>query len=87
MQIYKLFEIKNFKFGLDATLWRQPELLVEDPYRSKPKIGGMAILDASYNTGHDINFIIKAGYKTKGFVPGYPIAVGPLISVATEVIL
>jgi len=84
ISIFKLFEVGNLKIGLDAAFWSQPELFVQDPYRAKPKNGYMAILNGSYKFKENMSFIARAGYKTKGFVPGHFLDKTPILSIALQ---
>ena len=70
ISIYKIFEINNFKIGLDTTFWNQPELFTEDSYRSKSKTGYMLVLNGLYSFNDYISLESHLGYKSKGFVPG-----------------
>jgi len=84
ISIFKLFEVGELKIGLDAAFWSQPELFVEDPYRAKPKNGYMAVLNGSYKVTNSMSLIARAGYKTKGFVPGQFLEKTPILSIALQ---
>lgn len=80
VSVLKLFEIGHLAIGMDSVFWRQPELFVEDPYRAQSKNGYMFMINGSYKASDSIQVLAKAGYKTKGFVPGYDIAKTPMFS-------
>ncbi|MDC0865279.1 hypothetical protein OAP56_04965, partial [Rickettsiaceae bacterium] len=84
ISIFKLFEVGKLKIGLDAAFWSQPELFVEDPYRAKPKNGYMAVLNGLYKVTNSMSLIARAGYKTKGFVPGQFLEKTPILSIALQ---
>ncbi len=84
LSVFKLLTLGDFVIGFDAVLWSQPELFTPKPYFEKPKIGGMFVLNGSYQLADSFAVLARLGYKTSGFVPGHHIEKTPILSIGFE---
>lgn len=81
LSIYKLFELAKVNVGLDVVYWKQPELFVDNPFKAKSKTGFLFVVKGRYALNDTMSILAKAGYKDKGYVPGYIADKTALVSV------
>ena len=84
VSVFKLFEINELNIGVDGSWWKQPNLFEKDPYNAKPKNGWMLVLNSLYKLNENLNMLMRAGYKTKGFASGQHLNKTPILSVGME---
>lgn len=82
--IYKILSFEDFYVGATGAFWKQPIFGVKDPYRAKPKNGGMLLVTTTYSMNDRLNILFEAGYKTKGFLPGRVMDKTPLLRAGFE---
>jgi len=61
---------EKLSIGINAALWKQPELFGATPKTESPKLGGMVIPRIEYTLIQNFNIYTEVGYKTNGFIIG-----------------
>ena len=71
LNIPKFVELtEKLSIGINAALWKQPELFGSTPKTESPKFGGMVIPRIEYTLMQNFNIYTEIGYKTNGFILG-----------------
>jgi hypothetical protein len=79
LDIYHIYKVNQFNFGLSLAVWRQPRLLSREPRYAPIELGGMWLLKCTTRLANHISGFLDIGYKTSGFTLGYPSKATPIV--------
>jgi hypothetical protein len=79
LDVYKLYCIDQLEIGFSLAGWRQPELFTRTPRYAPIQFGGMLLLKLNYRFTNQLKGFFNIGYKSNGFILGYPPGKMPII--------